>query len=283
MQTGERYNGEARLAKGLGWFSVALGAAEMAAPARIASLTGIPPKNGARGTLRVFGAREMANGVAILASRPRSAWLWTRVAGDLIDLAALRSAMDEDGADRRKLGMAAASVGGVLAADIACAVQLARRAPDASETAAVRVSKTFTINREPDVVYAAWRELDTLPDVLRHLRSIESDTLEEIPNSRIAWRSSKRVAGERVHGAVHVRRAPGNRGTELRVEIAYTPLGGRAANAIARLLRAAPEQRIEEDLRRLKQLLETGEIARSAPGHARGDRARELAGQGGRS
>lgn len=117
----------------------------------------------------------------------------------------------------------------------------------------IRVSRTFTINREPEAVYGAWRQLDQLPDVLRHLRSLQPDLTEDIPNTRLAWRT----------GAVSFRRAPGGRGTELRVEIVYSPVIGRAGSAVARLLRAAPEQRIQEDLRRLKQLLETGEVARA--------------------
>ena len=129
MRMREQHDGEARLAKGLGWFSLALGAAEMAMPDRIAGLTGIPLNDGARGTLRAFGAREIASGAAILASEPRPVWLWARVAGDVLDLAALGAAMERDGADRLKLGIASASLAGVLAADVLCAVQLARHPP----------------------------------------------------------------------------------------------------------------------------------------------------------
>jgi uncharacterized membrane protein len=156
-------------------------------------------------------------------------------------------------------GQALAWIG--LAAGIAGAVMTARhlgrgrndRREKRSEKS-IRVSRTFTINREPEVVYAAWRQLDQLPDVLRYLRSLQPDLTEDIPNTRLAWRA----------GSVSFCRAPGGRGTELRVEIMYSPVIGRAGSVVARVLRAAPEQRIQEDLRRLKQLLETGEIARTA-------------------
>jgi uncharacterized membrane protein len=172
----------------------------------------------------------------------------------------------------QRLGVIGIGAGLALAA-----VEVARRTSAASATRTartIRVSKTFTINRDLDAVYSAWRDRDELPDVLRYLRSIDAEVLEDIPNTRLVWRSSARTVGGRTSGSVTFRRAPGDRGTELRVDIEYTPLTGRAGHAIARLLRAAPEQQIQEDLRRLKQLLETGEIARTA-----GD----LAGQGARS
>ena len=82
-----------RLAVGLGWFSVALGVAELAAPSQMARLIGARDSEETRNTLRLFGARELANGIAILSQPDRSQWLWSRVGGDAIDLAWLGSAM----------------------------------------------------------------------------------------------------------------------------------------------------------------------------------------------
>jgi uncharacterized membrane protein len=62
---------------------------------------------------------------------------------------------------------------------------------------------------------------------------------------------------------VEFRPAPGNRGTELRVNLLYEPPGGRAGKWFARLFGEEPEQQLTEDLRRVKSLIETGEIARS--------------------
>ena len=144
----------------------------------------------------------------------------------------------------------------------------------------IRVSKTFTVNREPDEVYAFWRQLDNLPRFMKHLEAVEVDgprsrwtalgpagvrvrweaeMVEDSPR-RIAWRS---LPGTMVpnSGVVRFDRAPGARGTELRVELRYEPPGGKAAALLAKLFGREPYQQIDDDLRRVKQLLEAGEIA----------------------
>jgi uncharacterized membrane protein len=92
--------------------------------------------------------------------------------------------------------------------------------------------------------------------------SVEWDAavLNDKPHEVIAWRS---LEGSTVDsaGSVHFTRAPGGRGTEVRVVLKYDPPAGKLGAAIARLFGEAPGQQIEEDLRRLKQMLETGETA----------------------
>jgi hypothetical protein len=73
------------LARPLGWFSIGLGLAELLAPRRIAEAHGAPDA----GTLvRGFGVREIAAGIGILAAPERSAGLWARAAGDVLDIGA---------------------------------------------------------------------------------------------------------------------------------------------------------------------------------------------------
>ncbi|PYR57380.1 MAG: cyclase/dehydrase, partial [Acidobacteria bacterium] len=84
----EDRNGE-QLAIGLGWFSIALGLAEVAAPGRVARLIGLPEDATTRSTLRGLGAREIANGIAILSEPDNSKWVWARVGGDVMDLSLL--------------------------------------------------------------------------------------------------------------------------------------------------------------------------------------------------
>lgn len=75
------------LARLLGWFGIALGIAEVIAPRRTAALMGAPRRS--TDALPLLGAREIASGVGILASGRPTGWLWTRVLGDMIDLAVL--------------------------------------------------------------------------------------------------------------------------------------------------------------------------------------------------
>jgi uncharacterized membrane protein len=275
------------LAKGLGFFSIGLGLAELASPQSVAQLVGIADGERTRAVIRGYGAREIANGLAILA-QPDARWLWTRVAGDVVDLSSLATALQRNDVDRGKLAFGLASVASVMVADIVAARQLGTTAATPARAArkdnTVRVSKTFTVNRSREEVYQFWRQLDNLPRFMTHLESVEvlgngrsrwtargpggikvswdAETIEDSPNRSISWRS---LPGSHLdnRGTVRFDRAPGNRGTELRVQLEYAPPGGRAGNILAKLIGQAPEQVIQEDLRRLKQLLETGEIPAS--------------------
>jgi uncharacterized membrane protein len=92
----------------------------------------------------------------------------------------------------------------------------------------------------------------------------DADVVDDRPNELIAWRS---VEGSEVEngGAVRFRPAPGRRGTEVIVHLHFSPPGGAIGAGMARLFGEHPEQQLHEDLRRFKQVIETGEIARSEP------------------
>ena len=111
----------ARIAKGLGWFSLALGMAELLAARPLARALGM---RGHETLLRVYGARELASGVAVLSVDPRTG-LWSRVGGDLVDLATL--ALAPRGASariRRNVAFAMAAVAGIALLDALCATAL---------------------------------------------------------------------------------------------------------------------------------------------------------------
>jgi hypothetical protein len=114
-----RYVPGNRLARGLGWFSVGLGLAEVLAPRALARLTGVHNQ----GLLQLYGLREIACGLDILATNRPVGGLWARVAGDALDLATLAGA-DDPGAART----AALAVLGVTALDVVCALQLSAAA-----------------------------------------------------------------------------------------------------------------------------------------------------------
>ena len=89
----------------------------------------------------------------------------------------------------------------------------------------------------------------------------------------ISWRSTGNGDVENA-GSVRFGDAAGGRGTEVVVDLRYRPPGGHAGASVAKLLGEEPNQQLRDDLRRFKQVLETGEVVRSdgAPG---GKRARQ--------
>jgi uncharacterized membrane protein len=90
----------------------------------------------------------------------------------------------------------------------------------------------------------------------------DAEITEDRPNELIAWRSlpDSQVPNS---GQVRFRDAPGNRGTEVIVELKYQPPGGKIGALIAKLFGEEPGQQVKGDLRRLKQVMEIGEIVHS--------------------
>ena len=109
-----------RVAKGLGYFSIALGVAELAAPGAICRAVGI---RGLESVVRAYGARELATGVAILASHNAEPWIWGRVAGDIADMATVATGLQQrDGRSRRDRNVLALTMlAGVAVVDVVCA------------------------------------------------------------------------------------------------------------------------------------------------------------------
>lgn len=120
LDTERRVDDGRMLATQIGVFSIGLGAFELLAPRRLTRFLGA---EGSERLVQLYGAREIAKGVGILAQRrPDPAWLWARVAGDVLDLATLGSALV--GGRRRNVLAAMAMVAGVTALDVLCANQL---------------------------------------------------------------------------------------------------------------------------------------------------------------
>jgi len=285
LQGSGRRGGRARgsgeqLATVLGLFSIGLGLAQLLAPRAMTSFVGLRTD---RGMMPLFGLREIATGIGILARPHPTGWVAARVAGDAMDLAMLAAGSRQRRADRRRLAGAAAAVLGVAAIDAICTTQL-RREPKrkAAGDGAVRAIRTITVNRPAEELYRFWRNFENLPRVMGHIDSVrkiddlhshwvarapggyqvewDSEITYDQADRQIAWRS---LPGADVPNAGSVRfdSAPGGRGTEIRVELTYRPPAGALGAAFAKLLGQAPEQQTMEDLRRFKQLMETGEIA----------------------
>jgi hypothetical protein len=134
-------SGAERLAKGLGWFSIALGLAEVVVPRALARFIGVRPQPV---LLPALGLREITSGIGILAQERPVGWVWSRVAGDAMDLALLGAARMDRPCEEERVDMAAAAVAGVTALDLICALLLTRQ-PAAMDQAI----KTITIQRSP--------------------------------------------------------------------------------------------------------------------------------------
>lgn len=289
---GRALSGE-QLALGLGWFSIGLGLAEIMAPRSVARFIGLSD-TASTATLQTFGAREVANGLAILAQPDKAAWLWSRVGGDALDVSYLAAGFADERTDSGRLAAAMAAVLGVTALDVLCATQLnsgtagrrgrASGRRSSAERNGVRVERVTTIKRPIEDVYQYWRHFENLPRFMRHLESVETlpggrtrwrakapagmtveweaELLQDRRNEWIAWRS---IPGSDIDnsGSVRFTEAPGARGTEVRVQLQYTPPAGTFGRTVAKLFGEEPEQQIHEDLHRFKQLMETGEIPMS--------------------
>jgi uncharacterized membrane protein len=148
--------------------------------------------------------------------------------------------------------------------------------------AGIKIEKSVTINKSPEELYQFWRNLENLPQFMNHLESVEvtdekhshwiakapagrtvewdAEIINDKENEMIAWRS---LEGSKIPnaGSVHFVPAPEGRGTEVKVKLSYEPPVGKIGMLIAKFYGEEPGQQVSEDLRRFKQLMETGVTA----------------------
>jgi len=262
----------------LGWFSVGLGVAEVLAPRTMGRMIGVGDHSV---VLRMCGAREIASGIGLLSGRAPATFAMSRVVGDVMDLALLGASLSSPRSNPTRVAAAATAVAGVAALDLyASKADLQAAMAEAVED--VPVTASLMINSSPEEVYAFWRKLENLPRFMSYLESVreldqqtsewtartpggmrlrwQSEIVEDKPGELISWRT--RDDSEINHcGSVRFERGPGHRGTLVRVEVYYGMPGGATEAKAAQLFSTAPETIVTQDLRRLKQLIETGEIA----------------------
>ena len=262
-----------RLARGLGWFSVGLGLAELLAPRAIANISGVSNKH--TGLIRLYGLRELASGIGIFAQKKPTEAVWARVAGDALDLVSLGVACTAPDAKRGRITFATANVLAVTTLDVICAMQLS------NGKQGIHASASCVVNRPLEEVYNFWRDFQNLPRFMRHLESVENIgegrtrwkakgpagidveweamIVADVPGEVITWRSLENSDVDNA-GAVRFEQAAGGRGTIVRVNFEYQPLAGVLGAAVARLFGEEPNQQLDDDLRRFKQVLEVGEV-----------------------
>ncbi|HEV8178054.1 MAG TPA: SRPBCC family protein [Gemmatimonadales bacterium] len=286
-------NGDERLARFLGWFSIGLGLAEIAAPDKLAELIGVEKKPG---IFRLMGLREITSGITILTQTWPAEGVWSRVAGDVLDLALLSTGLDGENPEREKTLAATVAVLGVTALDIYAGKRLSAKSNGGADGGAdagsapgsprrgLSVKEATTVNRPVREVYDYWHDFQNLPRFMTHLESVQvlgprrshwvalgpagmkvewdAEVIEDRPNELIAWRS---MPGGHVEtsGSVRFKPAPGGRGTEIVVEMRYDPPGGIIGATIAKLLGEAPDQIVVRDLKAFKNVMEIGEVVQS--------------------
>lgn len=260
-----------RVARGLGWFSIGVGLAQILAPRAVCRIVGLP----AAPTLtRLCGLRELACGIGILTQDKRAPWLKARVAGDAMDLACLAAAAPFAAADGRRISVSLAAVAGVTALDVYCS----RALTDHRKPSPTHIRTSIAIDRPPEVLYRFWRNLPNLPRVMPHLKSVkvldgnrshwaakgpggtsvewESEIIDDRPNERLAWRS---LETSHVYNAGSVQFIPAHGdGTFVSVELLYEPPAGTFGASLAKLLRKGARHEIRADLCAFKQLMESG-------------------------
>jgi uncharacterized membrane protein len=184
----------------------------------------------------------------------------------------------------RALG-ALAVVSSIAAIDVAASVRQSRRRREGGEPLTggheAFVEHSLVVNKPPQECYAYWRDLANLPRFMRMVHSItvqddrrshwvvrtpaggklewDSEITTDRPGERITWHSTEGSSITHA-GSVRFEPAPGGRGCIVRVLMHYRPPMGRASVGLMKLLGRDPSSETLEDLRRFKQVIETGEI-----------------------
>jgi len=272
-----------RLARFLGVASAGLGVPMLWKTDEVAEAAGVDDSRMAPAVIQAVGTRELVHAALLLLGPSRS--VWTRVVGDAGDLAVLtRALQNRTGARRSRTQAATLAVLGITAFDLYVATRTLRRQHGKGRPGPLELHASATVNRSPQESYAYWRDFENLPSFMLHLRSVTQDgngrsrweanapirrkvkwdaeiTGDE-PGRRISWKS---LPGADIDnsGTVHFAPAPDGEGTEVRVHLHYDVPGGRVGRMVAKLWGEEPEQQVRDDLRRFKQVLETGDLVRS--------------------
>ena len=153
----------------------------------------------------------------------------------------------------------------------------------------VLIGRSVTINRPRDLLYSFWRDFKNLPQFMHNVHSVtikdaahshwvieapagktvewDSQITHDEPGCLIAWQSLE-GASIRNSGKVEFLDSPDGRGTVVRVTLTYDAPAGAVGKLIAKLFQKEPKVQARQDLRRFKQLMETGEVSTAQPPHA---------------
>ena len=210
--------------------------------------------------------------------------------------------------DDRSTATKALLAGGIAAAAAGAAFFLARKGPMAHKGGTVSdapawtlkkasrqnarpiAAKTLLVGRPRAELYAVWKDYSRFADFMENVQRVEqidptcsrwtikapagqqvtlvTRIREDIPDRKISW-ASEPDSQISTSGQVEFEDAPGERGTFVSLVMAYDPPGGAAGQLVAKLFGREPNIQARHDLRRFKQLMETGEVTSNASPSAR--------------
>lgn len=196
-------------------------------------------------------------------------------------------------------GLLIAGLGGALVyrgATGSCPAYQALEIDTASDQHTANVVHAFTIDKPAEEIYSFWRDFENLPRIMKHIESVrvldekrshwvarapsimgrkvewDAEITEDVPNERIAWRSLPEAD---VQNAGSISFEPSPRGTIVRATLRYVPPAGHLGRWLATVTGQSPEQKLRQDLRNLKHMMEVGEVP-TIEGQPRGTCVRGL-------
>ena len=180
-------------------------------------------------------------------------------------------------------GMTRSVLGGALMARALSNVDLATLVGLGDAENGIEAQKTISVDAPIEQVYAFWSDYQNFPYFMRHVRHVRvqgeesswivdgpagvpvewrSRVVRRIPNSLIEWRSNA-DSPVKHEGAVRFDRL-GERGTRVSVRVCYLPPAGALGHAVATMFGADPKTEMDDDLMRMKSMLETGRAPHDA-------------------
>lgn len=263
-------------AQSLALLSLGLGLAEAVVPRRVSQMVGIKPTERTNTLIRLIGLREIATG-SVLLRNPSSSWaMWSRVAGDVLDLSLLAYSAAQPRSSKWRGTLSGLALVGVTILDVLSSARLSPRHAVKKLGLPIHVRQSVIVNQPPYDVYRFWRDFTNLPRFMSHLESVstsngrslwkargpigtsvewEAEILHDRPGESIAWRSVDDTLVPN-RGVVRFKPVNDGRATEVDVELKYEPPGGIWGATIAKLFGEEPAQQIAEDLQHLKYVLE---------------------------
>jgi hypothetical protein len=223
------------LARFLGYISLGLGTPQTTAPSVVNRMIGVRDDAEARTWQLVVGLRELAAAAGILTQRRPVEWTWARVAGDAMDLALLSAALRHRTVHPARTVAAIGAVAGITVADVVEGVRLSRMNGRAAEGGTMQVGESITVRGEREDIARRWREHQEQADLMDGATAFD----------------------------VRFESAPGGRGTEIHLRLEYSPQLGAVGAIVGKVRGADPAAAAKYELRRFKQIVETGEVVRS--------------------